>query len=85
MSLEPETPSAARKREPEANGVDLTDPDYARLMAVMGYDPISVDQLIAQSGLTAEAVSSMLLLLELEGTIQSAPGGRYSRTGENTC
>ncbi|WXG56941.1 MAG: hypothetical protein ROD09_20095 [Candidatus Sedimenticola sp. (ex Thyasira tokunagai)] len=30
--------------------------------------------------MTAEAVSSMLLMLELEGRVSSAPGGRYCLT-----
>ena len=58
----------------------LEDPDYQTLLKALGYDPVSIDELIARSGLTAEAVSSMLLLLELDGHVSSAPGGRYSRT-----
>ncbi len=41
----------------------------------MGYDPTSPDELITKTGLTAEVVSSMLLLLELEGYVSSAAGG----------
>jgi DNA processing protein len=57
----------------------LQDPDYQNLMDALGYDPVSIDELITRTGLTAETVSSMLLLLELEGHVSSAPGGRYSR------
>ena len=56
-----------------------TDPEYVRLYEALGFDPVSVDELITRTGLTAEAVSSMLLLLELEGHVSSAPGGYYSR------
>jgi DNA processing protein len=56
------------------------DADYQLLDQALGYDPVSVDELIARTGLTAEAVSSMLLLLELEGHVSSAPGGYYCRT-----
>jgi DNA processing protein len=56
------------------------DPEYQNLMDALGYDPVSIDEIITRTGLTAEAVSSMLLLLELEGHVSSAPGGRYSRT-----
>ena len=55
------------------------DPDYLRLEEALGYEPVSVDELITRTGLTPEAVSSMLLLLELEGHVSSAPGGYYSR------
>jgi len=40
----------------------------------MGFDTISVDQLVARSGLTAAAVSSMLLILELDGRVVSQAG-----------
>jgi DNA processing protein len=56
------------------------DPEYLRLLEQIGFDPVTVDQLVERSGLTATAVSSMLLLLELEGHVSSAPGGRYCRT-----
>jgi len=59
------------------------DPEYQLLIKCMGFDPVQIDQLIARSGLTAEEVSSMLILLELEGHVSSAPGGTYCRTGTN--
>jgi DNA processing protein len=62
-----------------ANSNRMDDPDYKNLLDAMGYDPVSIDEIITRSGLTAEMVSSMLLLLELEGHVSSAPGGRYSR------
>ncbi|MEL7449173.1 MAG: DNA-processing protein DprA [Pseudomonadota bacterium] len=56
-----------------------TDPDYRRLLDSLGFDPIPVDTLVERTGLTAEAVSSMLLILELEGQVKSAPGGAFFR------
>jgi len=55
------------------------DPDYQRLRDALGYDPIGIDALVEASGLTADAVSSMLLVLELQGQVTAHPGGRYSR------
>jgi DNA processing protein len=49
------------------------------LLENMGFEPISIDEMIERSGLTAEAVSSMLLTLELQGCVTST-GGLYSRT-----
>lgn len=57
------------------------DGDYQVLFEHLGYDPISIDKLIENSGLTADVVSSMLLLLELQGEVESLTGGRYVRTG----
>lgn len=55
------------------------DHDYQRLVDVMGYDPVGIDTLVEQAGLTPEEVSSMLLILELRGDISPCPGGLYTR------
>ena len=55
------------------------DPDYQRLWDALGYDPTGMDLLIERTGLTAASLSSMLLLMELEGKVSSAHG-RYTRT-----
>lgn len=57
-----------------------TSDDEARLLELMGHDPVEPDMLVERSGLTAGAVSSMLLLMELRGLVGSCPGGRYQRT-----
>jgi len=49
------------------------------LLDALGFDPADLDALVVRTGLKAEAVSSMMLILELEGHVQAAPGGRYSR------
>lgn len=56
-----------------------SDADHV-LLEKIGFDPCDIDTLIARSGLTTEAVSAMLLQLELEGKIASLPGGLYQRT-----
>ena len=50
------------------------------LLAHLGYDPCDINTLCARSGLTADAVSAMLLQLELEGNVAGLPGGRYQRS-----
>lgn len=61
-------------------GPNLTeDADYQRLVSSMGFDPQPIDMLVERSGLSASAVSSMLLILELEGLVQSYPGRRYAK------
>lgn len=49
------------------------------LLDAMGYDPISIDQLADNTDFTTAELSSMLLILELEGHISSEAGGRYQR------
>jgi len=56
------------------------DPVVTGLLAHLGYDPCDIDTLCARSGLTAAAVSAMLLQLELDGKVASLPGGLYQRT-----
>lgn len=75
----PATPGSPAVSDKEQNW----DAEYQRLLEVLGFDPLPVDLLIERSGLTAESVSSMLLLLELEGYVSSAPGGHYSLTGKS--
>ena len=58
------------------------DPDYQRLLEFMGWDPVTVDILVRRTGLTAEEVSSMLLILELNGRIDPLTGGRYLQRGK---
>jgi len=53
--------------------------EYGLLIENMGFDPVSVDEIINRSGLTAEEVSSMMLILELQGHVASSPGGCYIR------
>jgi DNA processing protein len=55
------------------------DDEYRRLLDAMGYDPASLDALIGTTGFAAGALSSMLLMLELEGEVASLPGNRYQR------
>ncbi len=55
------------------------DPEYRQLLEQMAFDPVSIDELVNRCGLTAEQLSSMLLLLELDGQVTSSHGGRYCR------
>lgn len=45
----------------------------------MGYEPIALENLVNLSGLTVSEVSSMLRLLELEGSVASLVGGKYQK------
>ncbi len=67
---------AARRDEADAAGMDK---EHKILLDALGFDPADLDMLIARTGFKPEAVSSMMLILELEGHVQAAPGGRYSR------
>ena len=77
-----DTSEEAQRRAPPRRTPILTradDPDYARLFAALGHDALGVDQLALRSGLEVATLSSMLLMLELEGEVVPARGGGYAR------
>jgi DNA processing protein len=49
------------------------------VLTSMGFDPINFETLRTISGLTTEALSSMLMVLELENKITTLTGGKYQR------
>ncbi len=61
------------------SSADPLDSDYVKLLDAMGFDPVGQDTLVERSGLTAAEVSSMLLILELRGTVVAAQGGLFYR------
>ncbi len=65
--------------QPTAAAPERLDPDYRRLLEGMGRDPVATDELVSRTGFSAQEVSSMLLLLELQGHVSCLPGGRYCR------
>lgn len=69
-------PDDRQDTPPEPNRQD--DPAYHRLWSALGHDPSDMDQLAQRSGLTAAALSSMLLVMELQGRV-AVEHGRYSR------
>jgi DNA processing protein len=66
---------------PSSHATD-DDEDYQKLLEALAFDPVTSDELVETSGLTIDQVSSMLLILELEGKIEAIAGGRYSRLHE---
>jgi DNA processing protein len=72
-------PSARSPAAAETGPAWRTDEEYRRLLDAMGYDPAALDDLVERSGLKAAAVSSMLLMLELEDVVAGVPGNRYQR------
>ena len=55
------------------------DKNHKILLDALGFDPMDLDTLVSRTGFRPETVSSMMLILELKGHVQAAPGGRFSR------
>lgn len=78
-SHKPFTPAENTTEKMEKSSVELDD-SYQQLLAAIDFSPQSIDRLIERCGLPAKDVSSMLLILELDGHITSAGGGKYMRS-----
>ncbi len=52
---------------------------HNEIFSIMGFDAISFENLVTLSGLTVSEVSSMLMLMELEGKVASLAGGLYQK------
>jgi DNA processing protein len=61
----------------EQTGLDL---EHEKLLNLIGNEPISIDCLVQKSGLSVEMISSILLVLELQGYVATASLGSYIRT-----
>ncbi|WP_018864624.1 MULTISPECIES: DNA-processing protein DprA [Thioalkalivibrio] len=55
------------------------DPEQERVLNAMGFDPIPLETLRDRTKLTIERLSSMLVLLELNGRVAALDHGRYQR------
>ncbi len=72
-----EVDSAGRASATRGNGA-AADADQRRVLEALGHDPVAIDQLAQRTGLTVAELSSMLLVMELQGLV-SAQHGRYAR------
>jgi DNA processing protein len=57
------------------------DPEHLSLLQHVDFEPTAIDTIIARSGLTADVVSSMLLIMELNNLVAAETGGYYVRVG----
>jgi DNA processing protein len=65
--------------ESSAAVAPVLDKAYEILLDALGFEPVGVDTLVERTGFAADEVASMLLILELDGKLESRPGGRYVR------
>lgn len=66
-------------KEPDKKIKTGLDPEQENLLNLVQFSPTTVDYLIEKSGLSIEIISSILLVLELQGYIDSRPGSCYIR------
>ena len=56
------------------------DDEAARVLQIIGHDPVDIDTLAGRCGLTVDALYAILLPLELDGHLAKLAGGRLQRT-----
>jgi DNA processing protein len=71
---------ASKPADVSGNSTSPLDKDYEILLDAFGFAPSGMDLLVQRTRLKADVVASMLLILELDGRIESYPGGLYVRT-----
>jgi DNA processing protein len=53
--------------------------DSGRVLAALGEDPVTIDEVIERSGLAAGQATALLLELELAGRVRQLDGKRFAR------
>jgi DNA processing protein len=71
-------PSPARGESHGAGATSAAPED--ELLAALGFDPVSLDALVARTGIAPARLQARLLELELEGHVARLPGGLFQRT-----
>lgn len=80
-----ESRSTGPSIEPESRSrKTTTDPSQQQLLDALDQTPVSLDTLVARTQLPVAEISSMLLILELQGTVAIAPGGGYQKITTKT-
>ena len=65
--------------EPATTALPAAATEENALLAALGHDPCSLDELVERSRLSIEHLLSELLSLELAGLVATLPGNRYQR------
>ena len=64
---------------PQARAATDPEPAARPLLQALGHDPVSLDALVARTGIDAAALQVQLLELELGGEVSRLPGGLFQR------
>ena len=72
-------PSKLLKPENIDSKKESTDIEPDDLVKSLGYDPVSLDALVARTGWDASTLQVRLMELELDGQVARLPGGLYQR------
>ncbi len=71
--------TTARGQNMDKDAGNELDKEYKILLDALGFEPASIDKIVERTEFSAEAVASMLLILELKGLVEAHAGGTYCR------
>lgn len=74
------SPPDSAQEQPDDEDGDGTEPEDS-LLSALGFDPVTIDALVARTGVSAANLQARLLELELDGDVARLPGGLYQRVG----
>ncbi|MDY0743597.1 DNA-processing protein DprA [Paucibacter sp. R3-3] len=81
-----ELPASLRQRSPAAAAPAPAEPAVApemqQVLALMGYDPVSLDELVNRGGWPAAELSGWLLELEMAGSVARLAGQLFQRRAQ---
>jgi len=80
LRITPLLAPAAGTADPGEETADHRKPQD-RFLAQLGFDPVSLDALVARTGMGTAALQARLLELELDGHVARLPGGLFQRQG----
>jgi len=79
LARELAAPSAAPRTTRAPVALEIDDAETKRVLAEVEWAPTAFDLIVERSRLPTPVVSSILLMLELQGRVAAAAGGRYVR------
>ena len=79
LNLLPGGLSASPDSTESTSGADVEPSQESPLLAALGFDAVSLDELQARTGLDTPRLQGQLLELELEGRVARLPGGYFQR------
>jgi len=80
LKVEKSTLEQADKKSDIKNNIKDNN-DHQDLLDKMGYDAVSIDELVNRTEHSPESIAAMLLILELQNEVSANGGGTYTRNG----
>jgi DNA processing protein len=75
----PQGPLRRADAQQETQGEEEPPPGDDSFLSALGFDPVSLDALVARTGIAPANLQAQLLQLELQGDVARLPGGLYQR------